>query len=714
MTPRAAWLTTLTLLVAMVTYVIAVPGSDLVLLLIPVTACIRYFAYQKIDSLAPQWFVAIVTFVAVIYAAIRVLDEGPRIEVLAEFVAVLAVIKSLERWSARDDLQMLLVAVFLVLAAIITSSTLLVGFMLVIFLPLLGFTAMSLQIEGAISFGEGDVVADRADRPVRDTGLRSVSGIFASAFLLIVSIAVVAFLLLPRGIGGDTFSELSRPQMGRATGFRSEVELGRGGLISTDQTVVMEVEIRSRSNASLGSNGKVFHLRGTALSQYRDGLWTRQRDESERIHTTRQAGFGYDFKDFYGDQQVHTGEADLKQIVHLTPNASNGGILFTVWRPIRIEFTHHQSGTLSLDESRRTANLTDSKTKLVTYEVLSKASIVADRSDRKRGPSAAWHDSEVVESITRGVLSDVGIEPDYERRSVAADYRAAAEIERWLSSTGGFSYTLDVPEAERGRDPIEWFLTEAKLGHCEYFASAMAAMCRSVGLNSRVITGYILGEYDTSRERYIVRRSNAHAWVEIETAPGHWDTFDPTPNVAAMHVPQPGNLRFLRRMLDAIDGFWLSSVVSFDETNQMRLLGIEHIAETDALHGGGLISRGKRIMRVVFLVLIGGLALLFIYRWYRRPSQLRMGGFSIELPHEALEARRRLLTHWERAGRPKPAWSGLIAHATTPGESELAEMLTSTAFGSRAWNKSDSTRSDAILQALEHHQNGHASASENR
>ena len=700
MTPRAAWLTTLTLITAMVTYVIALPGSELVLLLIPITVGVRYFAYQRTAPLAPQWVVAICTFVAVFYAAYRVLQEGPKIEVLAEFVAVLAVLKSLERWSPRDDLQMLLVAIFLVLASIISSSMLIVGFMLVLFVPLLCYTAMALQIEGALSFGIGDkyepVVRDTFERAARRG---TILGVFAAAFSLIFMISIIAFVLLPRGIGDNTISGFSRPVMGRATGFRNTVELGRGGLISDDPTIVMEVEIRDpRTDHSLGANGRVFHLRGTALNTYENGRW--DRTPLERDFTSRQAGSRFNFTDFIGDQQNHAGEADLKQVIYLTPGASNGGILFTVWRPIRIDFAQHQPGTLVVDNDQRTASLEDSKSKLTNYEVLSRVGAVAMPELSARLTPPASFESETITSITENVLSGAGIETEYKERPVNADHLAAAEIERWLAETGGFAYTLDVESAAADEDPIEWFLTDSKLGHCEYFASAMAAMCRTVGINSRVVTGYLLGEYDPASERYIVRRSNAHAWVEVETYPGNWVTFDPTPNITGLHVPEAGKLRLLRKFMDAIDGFWLSSVVSYDESNQMKLLGLEHIGQVDPFQDRQLMTRGKRILRVVFVLLIAGLAGLFLYRWYRKPGPIRVGSIVLELPEAALDARRKLLAHWARLGRPRPHWAGLVAHAAHPSERELAEMLTSAAFGRRAWAASDSARASEILDTL--------------
>lgn len=702
MTPRAAWLTTLTLIVAMATYVMAVPIGELVLLLIPVTLVVRWLAYQRPQALAPPWLVAGCTFFAVIYAAYRVLSLGPDVAVLAEFVAVLALIKSLERWSPRDDLQMLLVAVFLVLAAIIESSSILVGGMLVLFVPLLGFTAMALQIEGALRFGKPDSAGDEgaiaSTAPSRREGLGSLLGTFAFASAFIFTIAVVAFVLLPRGIGGDSLGGLTRPVIGRATGFRSTVELGRGGLISSDPTVVMEVELRDRiTNNSVGGYARIFHLRGTALHSYDRGRWSPEYEDGDITdYNIRQAGSGYDFRG-------NPVRANLRQIVHLTPSASDGGVLFTVWAPIRIEFDQRQPGTIAADNSTRTAALEDSKTQLTTYDVLSRTD--APPSSTRFVPTSRRgivdFENDTLREIAFGLARDAGYEPQAARRPVEHDAPLLAHIETWLSQTGGFTYTLDVPVAGVDQDPIEWFLTQARSGHCEYYASAMAALGRALGIDTRVVTGYMLAEYDAAKERYIVRRSNAHAWIEAEAAPGDWRTFDPTPNASALHVPEVSSFRFLRKFLDAVDGFWLSSVVSYDENNQLRLLGIEHIAESGALQDRQLISRGKNILRFVMILLMAGLAGLLIFRWYRKPAHLRASPIPIGLPHAALLVRERLLRHWANSGRPRPEWLGLTAHADSPAEHELAQLLTAAAFGSQPWNPSHTDRARRLLTQLE-------------
>src|SRR5439155_1103305 len=68
-----------------------------------------------------------------------------------------------------------------------------------------------------------------------------------------------------------------------------------------------------------------------------------------------------------------------------------------------------------------------------------------------------------------------------------------------------------------------------KAGHCEYFASSMAILLRAAGIPTRVINGFLLGEYNPVGRDYIIRESDAHSWVEVYISGKGWVEFDPTP-----------------------------------------------------------------------------------------------------------------------------------------------------------------------------------------
>lgn len=97
-----------------------------------------------------------------------------------------------------------------------------------------------------------------------------------------------------------------------------------------------------------------------------------------------------------------------------------------------------------------------------------------------------------------------------------------------------FTYSTDVPEL-RGDTALQDFVFTTQTGYCEYFATAMAVMLRTLDVPTRVATGYLPGEEvvppgpDGEPGTYRVSSTDAHAWVEVHFPDDGWVTFDPTP-----------------------------------------------------------------------------------------------------------------------------------------------------------------------------------------
>ena len=77
-------------------------------------------------------------------------------------------------------------------------------------------------------------------------------------------------------------------------------------------------------------------------------------------------------------------------------------------------------------------------------------------------------------------------------------------------------------------------------GNCEYFAAAMAVMLRSIGVPARVAAGFQQGEWNPYGRYFMVRLSDAHAWVEVYLDGRGWVAFDPSPRAEAMAEEIPG------------------------------------------------------------------------------------------------------------------------------------------------------------------------------
>jgi transglutaminase-like putative cysteine protease len=101
-----------------------------------------------------------------------------------------------------------------------------------------------------------------------------------------------------------------------------------------------------------------------------------------------------------------------------------------------------------------------------------------------------------------------------------------------------YQYSLQLGHVPAGRDPVDWFLFDAKIGYCEQFATAETLMLRSLGIPARLATGYSTGDYNPVLDQSIVREHDAHAWVEV-WFPGHgWVPVDPSPGFSALPATQ--------------------------------------------------------------------------------------------------------------------------------------------------------------------------------
>jgi protein-glutamine gamma-glutamyltransferase len=145
----------------------------------------------------------------------------------------------------------------------------------------------------------------------------------------------------------------------------------------------------------------------------------------------------------------------------------------------------------------------------------------------------------------------------------------AARLETYLSTQ--LEYTTELL-GRRGVEPLEAFLFEARRGHCELFASSMVLLLRSQGIPARLVTGFLGAEANPFEGYFVVRRSNAHAWVEAYLPEaGGWVTFDPTPPAGRPLAQDPGLALLLQQMYDYMLFRWDRYVLTFGFQDQMEL-----------------------------------------------------------------------------------------------------------------------------------------------
>ncbi len=166
--------------------------------------------------------------------------------------------------------------------------------------------------------------------------------------------------------------------------------------------------------------------------------------------------------------------------------------------------------------------------------------------------------------------------------------RRARTLEMYLRDVTRFRYSLKSVERDSNLDPIEDFITKHPSGHCEYFASALTLMLRSVNIPARIALGFKGGEWNDAGKYYQVRELHAHAWVEAWVGPdylpnivkssplarknGAWIVLDPTPAGEESDQYSIFGLYSWRQLLDMSQFLWSNYVLGMDSQRQQEAI----------------------------------------------------------------------------------------------------------------------------------------------
>ena len=128
----------------------------------------------------------------------------------------------------------------------------------------------------------------------------------------------------------------------------------------------------------------------------------------------------------------------------------------------------------------------------------------------------------------------------------------------------------------QGPFPIDTFLLDAKVGHCEFFASSFALLLRLRGVPSRLVGGFLGGEYNALGGYYLLREAMAHVWVEAYLPDEGWVRIDPSTlainSGESLLAPRTAGLSLFTLLLDGINYAWVRQVVTYDQQQQLAMI----------------------------------------------------------------------------------------------------------------------------------------------
>ncbi len=657
----------------------------------------------------PRWAGGLLLGVIVVWGALQfVASEGPSVRAFVAFLGWIIVIKCWSPRGPRDLGQIIAVSMFVALGTMLSSTSMLVGVLVAVMLPVFVLSAMLLQIDLARARARA---ASGRQAGASAAPLGGVARASLATLVLCLAGAAAVFVFVPRtrAFGGLSGLGLSGDRM---SGFRDRVDLGRAGFLSDSQGIALLVQVEGGSIPPVAGPEGELYLRGAVLDEYQGmGAW-RASDGPEGIPAwSAESQTRVDLTPAGGAR------ASCELTVTERAGASPRAVVFAPWRPLWLRVLGQESPSVHVQPGSGTAVL-EGLASPARYRVACTLESGGGGADSRRG--RVTFGSVSVREEARRVLEDAGLEPDPGKRPVEKDGAAARALERHLQA---WRYSRSLRAPPRGMDPIDWFLTEGREGHCEYFAAALAAMCRGVGIDARVVTGYLTSEFDPSRGTYTVRHANAHAWVEAEVAPGVWRTLDATPaeERARLAGSERGVWLALERWLAGIESAWSSSIVGFGPQVQDQVTGGvaqqlgRRVSDAVDAMAAYLGRRGFVAVGAWMLILAGGLALVagvvgWVVRavWRARtrggqgPGARRGGAWG--------RTYQRVLRCWKRLGLPKPAWRPAMEHlreieASSPraaeASREVLEACYAAFFSGREPDEAALARARASVERLE-------------
>jgi transglutaminase-like putative cysteine protease len=518
-------------------------------------------AQRRRIVISERWTTPLTIGYFVFYAADYFLLSRSFLAATVHLVLFAVVVRTFSLRRDRDYTMLAILAFLMVLAsAVLTVDSVFLlffaGFML---MAVATFILMEMRRSGRAAKFQARHSSDSQEHRHLAFSLARVT---PGLMLMILLGATGVFFLLPRMsagyLGGYSFGN------DFSTGFSDRVQLGQIGQIQQSNAVVMHIQIDGDQQGRYA-----LHWRGVALANFDGKNWSSPR---ERYALQREPNGAFAVPLFsqgvtsLGAAQAFPAQnrvlpGSTTRLIHyrvlMEPIGTN--IFFLAPWARRVSGAYR---SLQIDVGGAVSDLDDRRAVSV-YE--------ADSDLATPSPSQLRRAANTLPQFAAAYLQLPGLDPRIPRLagqvtgSASNDYDKAVALESYLKTHYG--YTLQLPTSPVA-DPLANFLFERKQGHCEYFASSMAVMLRTLRIPARVVNGFRSDEFNDLTSSYVVRAKNAHAWVEAYFPGYGWVTFDPTPG-GAIATPKGWDRAML--YLDAAESFWREWVISYDSSHQYTL-----------------------------------------------------------------------------------------------------------------------------------------------
>jgi hypothetical protein len=523
-------------------------------------------------------------------------DENLLLLTLTHWFVYLILIKVMRVKTVKDDWTLFVLGLVQVIVGGVISQSDIVGTALFAWALCALWVMLLLSLKSESERGvpsPGTTVSPALDLKAPYPGLISWPFLFATFRVAATTIALggVMFLILPRRAqpGGDTKSNGVGAHL---TGFDDEVQLGQLGEILENDSIVMTVELSDQDGNSVEPEGEPL-WRGVGLDRYVRGRWKR--------HSTNTGRFPFDVDGREPEKKF------IKQHIKLEP--TDNPILFSL-KPILHARAANRKFAPEFNPNDGSIYRTDNRPISFEYTVISAPENDGSQPGEKYPNEMVYGNLVQIDPALKALILPIAtkVTAGVNRNDREA---VARSLEEYLRDGGEYFYTLKQDVSDPNIDPIADFLINRKEGHCEYFASALALMLRSLDIPARLVNGFKGGDYNNLVSVVSVRQKHAHSWVEVlvsrPPAPGsrryettRWITLDPTPGLARDEsIAKVGGMTLgTRQFSDLIRYFWAFYIVGFNYERQQKFLyePIQFLI-SEARNGFQIMGQGLRSFR---------------------------------------------------------------------------------------------------------------------
>lgn len=526
--------------------------------------------------------IALVAFVAADFIRLGGSDLLPP---MLRLILWLTVLRCLQYRSRREDLQLVLLTMFICIMSGVMTLSLEFGVQLLIYTPVAMFLLFLINLLEPLP--EQVLTGDEwrhfrwgsfCGRVVRRVDFKMV-GLATMLFATVVLVSSIIFIALPRFNLDQNLAFLQMPGAA-GVGFSDTVRIGDVRSIiegaSRDQ-VALRVE--PPEGMKLPPNP---YWRMVVLDRYNDGRFSlshsvqgRNSPPDNEFRRYRGGGRGDGANwNFFLEGNISRylplpGDFDTVRLERRGKGTINESILL-----LQLQQTPSSVFGYRVEDPTNGRYIPASPEERQAFD--RSAAVTGGSGDRADNDYPQTQQALSLAAEDRALLASIVEEVVAGRELSNTDL--AMETTRWLQGRYSYSLSEDSSTRYRDRDPVCRWLATASRGWCEHFAGALVLLLRTAGVPARMVVGFNGAIANDYRGYYTVPNRFAHAWVEVYDGEREWVRFDPTPPreidsfTGEGLMPEMSGWKYVfGSWLDSLRMAWYGNVIAFGQDEQEEL-----------------------------------------------------------------------------------------------------------------------------------------------